>query len=102
MLQTAEVTELVFNAISEINEQLPREGHLVSKLETILIGPASPLDSLGLVNLIVTVEQDAEIKWGVALMLFDAMSAGVGETPFNTVGTLVDYINQRIAKSATA
>ncbi|MEP7338510.1 MAG: hypothetical protein ABI977_12300 [Acidobacteriota bacterium] len=102
MNQTAEVTQLVFDAIREVNQQLPPQSQMAAAVDTPLVGAESPLDSLGLVNLIVAIEQHAEAKWNTSLMLFDAMATGVAESPFNTVGTLVNYISQRIAKSANA
>ena len=59
---------------------------------THLIGNEQVLDSLGLVTLILDVEQDLENQYGVSLSLADDRAMSQSNSPFRTVGSLVNYI----------
>ena len=61
-------------------------------METRLFGGNSKLDSLGLVNLIVAVEQNIEDEFDITITLADERSMSQKHSPFRTVGSLVDYI----------
>ena len=52
------IKTIVFTTIDELNQNLIKEDQLEKSLETRLFGGNSNLDSLGLVNLIVAVEQN--------------------------------------------
>jgi acyl carrier protein len=59
--------------------------------ETALLGDQGLLDSLGLVNLLVDVEQALEEETGAALTIGDDRAVSARHSPFRTVGTLADY-----------
>ena len=50
------------------------------------------MDSLGLVNLIVSVEQNIEDDFDVSITIADERAMSQKHSPFRTVGTLADYI----------
>ena len=52
--------KIVFKALDELNEQLSGKNKIKKSLDTVLFGQKGCLDSLGLVNLIVAVEQEIE------------------------------------------
>jgi len=79
-----------FNAIYEIN--LPIE----QKEETPLYGYNGVLDSLGLVSLIVMIEQAIEDELDVSLILADERALSQKTSPFLKVSLLVDYIYKLI------
>lgn len=60
--------------------------------QTQLVGPEAVLSSLGLVSLIVDIEQTIEERWGLSLALADERAMSRRHSPFRTVGTLADYI----------
>jgi acyl carrier protein len=60
--------------------------------ETALFGPEGMLDSLGLVALIVDVEEAIAERSGVAITLGDDRAVSQRSSPFRTVGSLADYI----------
>ena len=65
-----QVGALLADAIRELNRQLPRKQQLtVDDDAAPLFGPRSTLDSLGLVNLVVLLEQRVEERYGVELGL---------------------------------
>lgn len=61
-----------------------------------LFGKEGVLDSLGLVSLIVMVEQAIEDELGVFLILADEKAMSQKTSPFLTSGLLVDYISRLI------
>jgi acyl carrier protein len=58
---------------------------------TRLVGPEAALTSLGLVSLVVELEQALEERWGVCVTLADERAMSQRHSPFRTVGTLADY-----------
>ena len=60
--------------------------------ETELFGGKSSLDSLGLVTLIVALEQNIEDELGIAITIADEKAMSQEHSPFKTVGSLADYI----------
>ncbi|ABU59998.1 hypothetical protein [Roseiflexus castenholzii] len=60
--------------------------------DTYLIGRRALLDSLGLVTLIVDLEQKIEEIFDVALTLANERAMSQKHSPFLTVGSLADYI----------
>jgi acyl carrier protein len=64
--------------------------------ETRLIGREAVLDSMGLVNLIVEVEQRLEEEYDLAVVLADERAMSQKNSPFRTVQSLADYICQSV------
>ena len=87
------IVHVIFDAIDELNYQLPEEQRLEKSIDTVLFGRAGRLDSLGLVNLIVEIEQKAEKEFGVTVTLADERAMSQKSSPFRTVATLANYIS---------
>jgi acyl carrier protein len=64
--------------------------------ETALFGPTGLLDSVGLVSLVLAVEQEISDRFGVAVSLADEKALSQRHSPFRNVGSLVDYAVQEI------
>ena len=86
------ILQLIYEAIDVLNEQLPDEEQLEKSSDTKLFGSGSKLDSLGLINLVVAVEQNIEDEFDVTITLADERAMSQETSPFRTVGTLADYI----------
>lgn len=86
------VMRLIYQAIDEFNLQHPPEERLQKSAESVLFGPSGRLDSLGLVDLILAVEQKIAEELDVAVTLADEKAMSQKRSPFRTVGSLVDYI----------
>lgn len=93
MLSEEEIIKTIYGAMEEINDQLSGENKLVLSHETVLYGLNSRLDSLGLVNLIVEVEQRFQDEHGLAIDLTDEKALSQKSSPFRTVKTLSGYIS---------
>ena len=83
---------VIMNSIEEINRQLENEHQLEKSTNTVLFGEDGKLDSLGLINLVVAVEQNIEDEFDVTITLADERAMSQETSPFKTVGTLTDYI----------
>ena len=81
----------VYDAVDQINNQ--NEGSIIEKSpKTVLFGNGGCLDSLGLVNLVITIEQNIEDDCGVKIIIADERAMSQKYSPFRTLGSLVDYI----------
>ena len=87
-----DVQKVVYDSIDELNQQLSEDDRLIKSLDTKIFGSNSKLDSLGLVSLIVMVEQNIEDEFSVALTLADERAMSQKNSPFRTLGSLIDYI----------
>lgn len=93
------VLQTLFSAIDRVNPLLPRGRKLPKSADTVLLGDASPLDSLGLVNLIVAAEQKLEEEFNVPLALLDEASLSPEASPFLTLGTLADHLHSLLTET---
>jgi acyl carrier protein len=90
------ILEAVYAAIDQVNKQNPGDKPVRKDPATPLFGSASELDSLGLINLVVAVEQRIEEDFKTAITLADDRALSQEVSPFSTVQTLVDYIAMRL------
>ena len=87
-----QVDQILFAAIEEINEQLPSNQKIVADKSTLLFGSHGVLDSLTLVNLIVTAEQKVQETLNIAITLADDRAMSQKNSPFKSVESLASYI----------
>lgn len=81
---------LINIVIEETKALIDNDENLNEK--TALLGAEGILDSMGLVSLIVAVEQDVEDEFGKEITIADAKAMSQKNSPFRTIGSLVDYI----------
>ena len=86
------ILKIIFESINVLNEQLPEGEHVDKSIDTTLFGPGSKLDSLGLINLIVAVEQNIEDEYETEITLADEKAMSQEQSPFETVKSLANYI----------
>jgi len=63
---------------------------------SVLIGPGAVLDSLGLVSLILEVEQRLDQEFDVQLVLADERAMSQRHSPYRSIGSLVEYITRLV------
>lgn len=88
------VLQAIFATIDEINETLSDDRKLEKSAETRLFGDQRQLDSLGLVSLIVSLEQHLADEFGLAVTLADEKAISRETSPFSTVERLTDYVTE--------
>ncbi len=93
------INKIIFDAIDEINLQLT-EGKFIEKNEgAVLYGQRSNIDSLGLVNLIVDIEQRFQDELGISINLADEKALSQKNSPYLTVKSLSDYISKLLSEN---
>jgi acyl carrier protein len=95
-MERKEVVGLVLMRLREITSEISKQKQIempaILDESTRLIGKKAVLDSLGLVNLIISVEQEINDTNGVPITIADERAMSMEKSPFKSVGTLVDYI----------
>jgi acyl carrier protein len=61
-----------------------------------LFGKGGLFDSMGLVSLVVAVEQEIDDRFGVAVALADEKALSRSSSPYHTIATLAEYAAERI------
>jgi len=87
-----------FAALDEVNRLLPAERKVGKSLDVALLGADSDLDSLGLVNLVVALEQKIDDAFGVSVALVSPESMSRKESPFRNGGALVEYAAELVER----
>lgn len=90
-----ETLSLIQRAIQDFNDQNLEEEHLVDTPEAPLFGKEGKLDSLGLVNLILAVEERISNELDLNITLADERAMSRKNSPFRTVQSLADYVAER-------
>ncbi|HEV8348403.1 MAG TPA: hypothetical protein VGQ16_17625 [Vicinamibacterales bacterium] len=87
-----QIRDIVMDAMRTTNLARPAESQLEVSSTGPIFGAASPLDSLGLVALLLDVE-DAFQSRGFDVALSDASAMSRTRSPFRDVPALVSYID---------
>ncbi len=82
----------IYSVVDQLNLQNKQERALEKSPHTILLGKDGQLDSLGLINLIVAVEEKIEEDFGQSLTLADDRALSQKVSPFQTMQTLAEYV----------
>jgi hypothetical protein len=89
---------VVLQALTNTNLSRTPETQLSVSRDAAIFGPASPLDSLGLLTLLLDIEEDLQAA-GAVVRLSDDRAMSQTRSPFRSVESLVDYIG-RIARDS--
>jgi len=85
-----QVVSLILGCLNDVKAILKQTGPGPSG-DTALFGPASGLDSMSLLTLVVAVEESVNQKFGTSISLTDERALMQDENPFRTVNTLASY-----------
>lgn len=96
-LTANEALDAIYKTIDEVNRQLPGGSALAKSPLTVLIGEGGSLDSLGLITLLVGIE-DALQSRGIQLAVLDEDALAEAGGPYRTVGSLRDWMVARSAQ----
>lgn len=86
---------IVFDAIDVVNRQLSASRRLKKAPETVIVGAGGALDSLGVVNFVLAVEEKAAAA-GTAVTLLDEDML-LEQSPLRTVETVCRHLAARLA-----
>lgn len=87
--------EIVYSAIDEINSDQDDESlHITKTPDSLLFTHNSAVDSLTLVRLFLAVERLIEEKLSKEIVLVDESAFDGEQSPFATVGGLINHVNK--------
>jgi acyl carrier protein len=86
------VLEQIYAALDVVNSQLPPSRRLSRAPDTVIVGSGGALDSLGLVNFVLAVEEKIGDAIGRPVALLDPDLLGAEHGPFRTVDTLATHV----------
>ena len=94
MANDERITKAVFSAVDELNTQLPAGVAVEKSLAATLYGPGGKLESLDFVTLIMEVEEKINAEFGADITIADENLLSKQKSPFSTLGTLIDYLEE--------
>jgi acyl carrier protein len=97
-----DILDLVYRVIDTTNRHLPPGKAIVKSPDAILFGESGNLDSLGLVNLIVNLEDEIQASLGISILLADERAMSQKKSPFRTVASLTEYLSTLINEAQNA
>lgn len=86
----------IYTALRRANELREPDAQIACAEDTVLFGAAGALDSLGLVSLLMDVEEAISTRSGTPLVLADEHAMSQRRNPFRTVGALANYVLIRL------
>ena len=99
MVAAGELQGLVLAAMSSANLTRAADAQMTVAPDAPIFGPGSPLDSLGLVSLLMDIE-DGLAQMGVQLTLSDARAMSRKRSPFRDVPELVAFMTELLTEEA--
>ncbi len=90
--------EIVLAALREAVDQNGGDPGSVNEA-TVIVGPAAVIDSIGVVSLIVDIEQRLEMEHQVSVTLANDRAMSQKNSPFRTPAVLTDHILATEAES---
>lgn len=90
--------------VSCLKDALEQAGGDTANLnaETVIVGEAAVLDSIGVVSLIVDIEQKLEMDHGVSVTLASEKAMSQRSSPFRNAGVLADHVIATIEEGRAA
>ena len=102
MVSRQDVVSLVLDCVKDLNRTRAPDKQVRLSEDTVLLGREGALESLALVSLIVDVEQRASDAFGKAVTLADERAMSLRQSPFRTIGSVCDYLLQRLNEKGPA
>ena len=101
-LRRSEIAGLVLSSLESVLATGPDDQPHPVELgeDTCLMGRTGVLDSMGLVTLVVDVEQRLEEEHDIVVVIADERAMSQKHSPFRSVGSLAAYIRQLVEEGA--
>ncbi len=102
MLDQEKAEEIVVRALRQVFTQEGLEVPAAIDRETVLVGTDAVIDSLGVVSLIVEIEQIVEAEHTVSIILANERAMSARNSPFRTVGVLSEHVVAMVTEAHAA
>ncbi len=91
-MEIIQILDVIYGCADEVNRQLPAGAKLAKSPETVLVGESGALDSLGLITLLVAVEEALEAKFGLHCSLLEEENLVDPDGPYHSIDGLSKWI----------
>lgn len=100
MILKDKVLEVIYLSVDAVNEFLPKEQKIEKKIDSVLFDKSSggSLDSMGMVNLIVALEEGIQGRIGKEISIAEELSVSEENNPFQTVDTLLGSLTELLER----
>ena len=102
LLSLEQAQQLVYRAIDALNEQFPPDQQINKAPDTILVGEGGCLDSMGFVELAMQIQEIVLAECDLAISVADETLLGSANSPFRTVGRLVQHLARDLGEMSNA
>ncbi len=102
MIERNVAYDIVVTSLAEVFAQTGAAAAENVTGDTVLVGKDAVLDSLGVVSLIVEIEQRVEADHSVSVTLANDKAMSQRNSPFRTVAVLTDHLVAMIAEESAA
>lgn len=86
------IRDIVTVAFEHASAALPLDGRVDAPASTLLTGDGGVLTSLGVISLVLAVEENVNEAFSTEIVLFDESLLADPDGPFRTIGTFVDHV----------
>jgi acyl carrier protein len=94
-----QVFKIIESAVTEMNEELDYDSLREVNDDTPLFGGEDGVDSLSLVSIIISIESGIFNELDKSVTLADEKAMSMHNSPYRTVGTLLNFAMQRLEEA---
>lgn len=91
-----DILQSIYDTVEEVNRQLPKEQQLQKSRDTIIVGKGGVLDSLGIINFLVALEDRVSRETGNAITLLDEEMISEPDGPLQTLGRIEQFVASKL------
>jgi hypothetical protein len=92
----SDIEKLIHETIDEINEQTPADRRIEKSSQAVIVGTGSTLDSLGIINFLISLEAKVAVLTGTSVSLLNDDTLNDPNGPLRTVESIEKFISERI------
>lgn len=92
MTLDGKILDVIYEVVDQVNASSPADRQIPKQPEAALFGEKAVLDSLGLVNFVVTTESRLRRNLALEITLTDDRALSQKRSPFRTIESLAEYI----------
>src|SRR5213594_191154 len=96
------ILKAVYDAIDELNGQLPPGVFVEKSLDAPLYGATGKLESLDIVTLVMEVEEKINAEFGTDITIADEHLLSKQKSPFSSLRTLIEYLEEVLKQEPSA
>lgn len=90
------ILDIIYSAIEEVNRQQPPEYTLKKEKDEFLISDKSSIDSLGLITLLINIEEKIKKEFDIKIDLVEEDLIYEKNTPFKTLDSLAKWLEKNV------